>query len=261
MVGVGYRKELAAWIDSRPAGVDCLEITAEHFFEGGRERLAELSKTYRLLVHGLGLSLGTPGQLDRALLEKFGAVAAGSRAEWISEHVAFTRTSEVDLGHLNPVPPTRAMVEVIADHAREVSDHCQRPIILENITSHLRIAGELSETDFLNAICERADCGLLLDVTNLFINSRNHGFDPLRWLDEIDATRIVQLHMVGYSFEEGRYMDNHAQPIPPEILDLAAEILSKADVRAVILERDANFPGSAELNDELAKLTRLLAHH
>ena len=260
MIGVGYRRELAKWIHSHPAEIECLEITAEHFFDGGKERLTELSAKYRLFVHGLGLSLGTPGPIDSTRLKKFAAIATASRAEWISEHVAFTRTAEIDLGHLNPVQPTRAMVQVVADHAREISDYCQRPIILENITSHLRLTGELRETEFLNAICDSADCGLLLDVTNLFINSRNHRFDPLVWLDEIDARRIVQLHIVGYSVENGRCMDNHSKPVQSEILDLTAEVLRRAPVRAIILERDAEFPDNG-LASELAKLSELFLHH
>jgi uncharacterized protein (UPF0276 family) len=261
MIGVGYRRELASWIDLHLSEIECLEITAEHFFHTGRERLAELRRTCQLFVHGLGLSLGTPGPIDPSRLKAFAEVAAASHAEWISEHVSFTRTDEVDLGHLNPVQPTKAMVQVIADHAREVSDYCQRPIILENITSHLRLAGDLSETEFLNAICDRANCGLLLDVTNLFINSRNHRFDPLAWLGELDVSRIVQLHLVGYSVENGRYLDSHAQPIQTEILDLAGEIVSQAPVRAVILERDSDFTDHEALNRELSKLTDLLARH
>ncbi len=261
MIGVGYRHELRSWIDSHSSRIDCLEITAEHFFENGHERLAELSGQFQLFVHGLGLSLGTPGPLDASRLKAFARVASASKCDWISEHVAFTRTSEVDLGHLNPVQPTRAMAQVVADHAREVADCCQRPIILENITSHLRVSGDLSETEFLNAICQRADCGLLLDVTNLFINSRNHGFDPLAWLGGLDVTRIAQLHMVGYAWENGRYVDSHAQPIQPEILALAGEIIRQAPVRAVILERDAQFTDHEGLNQELSKLTQLLAHH
>ncbi len=260
MIGVGYRRELAAWIDSRSSEIDCLEITAEHFFDGGEERLAELRGKYHLFLHGLGLSLGTPGPLDTSRLRQFARVSELARPDWISEHVAFTRTSEGDLGHLNPVQPTRRMAEVIAEHAREVSDYCQRPIILENITSHLRLNGDLSETEFLNAISQRADCGLLLDVTNLFINSRNHHFDPLTWLAELDAARIVQLHMVGYAFENGRYMDSHAYPIQNEILELATAVIHTAPVRAVILERDAQFDDHDDLNAELAKLTQLLAH-
>lgn len=259
MIGVGYRRELAGWIDSSPAGVRCLEITAEHFFSAPRERLTELRRRYRLFVHGLGLSLGTPGPLDAGRLRHFAEVADACNAAWVSEHVAFTRAGETDLGHLNPVRPTRAAAAVVADHAREVADRCGRPILLENITSHLQIPGELPETDFLNLICERAGCGLLLDVTNLHINSRNHGFDPLAWLDAIDASRIRQLHLVGYSERAGRLADDHAEPIQAEVLQLASAVMARAPVEAVILERDMDFPEPGDLAGEIAKLSTLYA--
>ncbi|MSU36084.1 MAG: DUF692 family protein [Pedosphaera sp.] len=181
MIGVGYRKELAGWIDSTPRGIRCLEITAEHFFHGGEERLAQLAGQFHLFVHGLGLSLGTPEPLDSKTLDHFARVVRVANPQWISEHIAFTRTAEAELGHLNPVPPTHEVLGIIADHAREVSALCGKPILLENITSHVRLTGDLSETNFLNELCERADCGLLLDVTNSFVNSRNHGFNPMEW--------------------------------------------------------------------------------
>lgn len=259
MIGVGYRRELAGWIDSRPPGVECLEITAEHFFAGPRARLAELRQRYRLFVHGLGLSLGTPGPLDTERLRCFAEVAEACDAAWVSEHVAFTRAGDTDLGHLNPVRPTRAMAAVIVDHAREVADRCGRPVLLENITSHLQIPGELAETDFLNLICSQADCGLLLDVTNLYINGRNHGFDPLKWLEAIDVSRIRQLHIVGYSERDARLTDDHAQPVQPELLELAAAVIARAPVEAVILERDLDFPEPGGLAVEIAKLSRMYA--
>lgn len=255
--GVGYRKELAAWIRGKPHGVDCLEITAEHFYDGGEEHLAELAKLFPLYVHGLGLSLGTPGPLDPKALDNFARVVDAANPAWISEHVAFTRTMEADLGHLNPVPPTREQLNVIVNHAREVSQRFKKPILLENITSHVRLTGELSETDFLNALCNQANCGLLLDVTNLFINSRNHGFDPVEWLQQIEPHHIVQLHIVGYSRSNGRYTDSHGAPIQEELIQLANEVVRHAPVRAIILERDEDFPGVAGLEIEIAKLTRI----
>lgn len=265
MTGVGYRKPLAGWIESRPAGLDCLEITAEHFYNGNEEQLVSLAKKFHLFVHGLGLSLGTPGVLDWERLEKFARVAELANADWISEHVAFTRTSEVDLGHLNPIPPTREALKTIAEHAREVSSRCRKPIILENITSHFRLAGEMSETEFLNELCREADCGLLLDVTNLFINSRNHRFDPLAWLHELNPRRIVQLHIVGYSVENGRYTDGHAAEVQPELIQLACAVTEYAPVKAIILERDEHFPATEVMSAELAKLKRIFerngSHH
>ncbi len=252
-IGVGYRRELAEWImTTKP--VECLEITAEHFYRRGEDQLALLAEDFTLFVHGLGLSLGTPGPLDRQRLENFARVVEIARPAWISEHVSFTRTAEVDLGHLTPIKPTRAAVRIIADHAREVSDFCQRPIILENITSHLHLAGELSETDFLNTVCDQAGCGLLVDVTNLFINSRNHGFDAVMWLHELRPENIRQMHIVGYSIEDGRYADGHAEPVQPELIDLAREVVRYAPVEAIILERDTEFPGSEAMAAELTKL-------
>src|ERR1700752_1253147 len=122
MIGVGYRKPLAPWIESRPPGLECLEITAEHFFKQGEGQLRRLARHYHLFGHGLGLSLGTPGLLDQERLRQFARISDIASPDWVSEHVAFTRTAEADLGHLNPVPPTRESIKVIADHAREVAE-------------------------------------------------------------------------------------------------------------------------------------------
>jgi len=256
-IGIGYRRELSSWVASKPAAVDCLEITAEHFFHNGEEHLAALAKQYPLYVHGLGLSLGTPGALDQNHLDKFARVVKTANPAWISEHVAFTRTGEADLGHLNPVPPSRQMREVIASHAQEVAERCGKPMLLENITSHVKLTGDLSETDFFNELCERARCGMLLDVTNLFINSRNHHFDPVEWLHAIEPKHIVQLHIVGYSRSGERYTDSHGAPIQEELIALAREVVRYAAVQAVILERDEDFPGIDGLETEISKLVRI----
>ena len=182
LIGLGYRQPLAEWISTCPPEVHCLEITAEHFFDHGQARLEWLSQNFPLYVHGLGLSLGTPGPLDAKTLDQFAQVVATANPDWISEHVAFTRSAEVDRGHLNPVSPTLHSLQILIDHARALMDRCQKPLILENVTSFLRLSGDLSEPEFLNRLCEQSGCGLLLDVTNLLINARNHKFDELAWL-------------------------------------------------------------------------------
>lgn len=118
------------------------------------------------------------------------------------------------------------------------------------------IAGGVSDGGVIS-FCDRADCGLLVDVTNLFINSRNHGFDPPAWLDAIDVERIVQLHIVGYSMKDGRHRDGHGEVIQPELLELAGEVKRRAPVRAVILERDEDFPEASGMDSEWEKLRRL----
>ncbi len=253
-VGLGYRAALHDWIVENEAAIDCLEITAEHFFGRGQKTLATLSKRFPIFVHGLGLSLGTPGPLDRETLKQFAGVAKVAKAEWVSEHVAFTRTAEVDLGHLNPVPMTRESLSVMVEHAREVSEFCQLPLILENITFDLNIGGELAEVDFLNQLCDQASCGLLLDVTNLFINSKNHRFDATAWLREIQPHYIKQLHIVGYSKLGDAYHDHHAATIQPDLLDLLRTVLDYCSVEAIILERDEKLEAANEIGDEIQKL-------
>ena len=253
-LGIGYRTPLSEWIDSRPAGLSCLELTAEHFFDDpDLNRVRTLRNRYALFVHGLGLSLGTPGPLDRTTLQAFKRVSDAAAPEWISEHVAFTAADDIDLGHLNPLAPTRASLQILIDHARELSDVCQRPLLLENITSHLRVTGELSETEFLNALCAKADCRLLLDVTNLYINAQNHGFDPLTWLRQLEPSNLRQLHIVGYSKRGAAFEDYHGAPIQDELIDLLREVLRYAPVEAVILERDDHFDAD-DIARELKKL-------
>ena len=206
-LGTGYRAELRDWLLEFPSEVKSLEITAEHFFDGGDALLEKLTSHYPLFVHGLGLSLGTPGPLCQNTLEQFARVAELAKAEWVSEHVSFSRTNDVDLGHLNPVPHNEKSLRVLVEHAIEVSERCNRMLILENITSDLQISGDMSETEFLNRLCESAGCKLLLDVTNLFINAKNHGYDPRKWLYEIEPTNIMQLHgcAIGIASDNGNF--------------------------------------------------------
>ena len=254
LVGLGYRQPFADWVLSKPDTIDCLELTAEHFFDAADELLWRLRDLYPLSVHGLGLSLGTPGPLDPTTLSQFQRVVERSDARWTSEHIAFTRTDDVDLGHLNPVPLTRTSLNTLIDHSREVMDRCQKPLLLENITSYLRVPDPISETDFINQLCERSGAGLLLDVTNLFINSRNHDFDPSAWLHEIAPQSIRQLHIVGYSFSDGVWHDRHCEPIQDALFDLAEEVVSYAPVESIIIERDGAFPSTKRIESELKRL-------
>ncbi|MGI9473236.1 MAG: DUF692 domain-containing protein [Rubripirellula sp.] len=253
-VGVGFRAPLAEWILSKPREIEFVEVTAEHFFDGGEDTLARLSELYPISVHGLGLSLGTPGPLCRSTLNSFSAIAAAANAAWVSEHIAFTRSEEVDLGHLNPVPLTMESLKVFVDHAMEVQEHCGRPLLLENITSYLRVPEVLPETEFLNRLCEEAGVGLLLDVTNLFINSKNHGFDPVRWLEQLEPSSIKQMHIVGYSQSNGQWHDRHCEPVQDDLLELAAFAVGYGEIESIILERDGSFPTIESMTQELRRL-------
>lgn len=258
LVGIGYRHSLRDWIDANPDLIQCLEITAEHFFDQSAEALQQLSEKWPVYVHGLGLSLGTPGPLDPEILKQFQRVAQESCADWISEHIAFSRSNEIDLGHLNPLPRTEKTLAIFSENIQEITQRCGKPMLLENITFFLDPGGEYEEPDFLNRLCEKADCRLLLDATNLFINSKNHSFDARDWLHQIHPENIVQLHVVGYSIKGGVYQDYHNSPIQEDLLELIGDIINYGDVKSVILERDHNLDKINEIETDLKNLNQLL---
>lgn len=260
-VGLGYRGPLRACFRDSAAPIACVEATAEHFFRHDKTpppRPPEFAAR-PVLVHGLDLSLGTPGPLVEDYVQRFLAVAEGLDAALISDHLAITRTSEVELGHLNPVPPTRATRDGVAAKIKELQARADRLFLLENVTTHLRLRGDLSFPDLLNGICEAADCGILLDVTNLYVNAKNFGGDPFEFLDRIDLARVVQLHIVGYEERGGRLYDTHQVDIQEPLFDLAQAVFERSHARAVIVERDGHYPTTDSLYAELERLSALLS--
>jgi len=213
------------------------------------------------MLHGLGLSMGTPGPLDQAYLGRFAAVCNCTDPIWISEHIAFTKTDYADLGHLNPIPYTSNTLAYFSEHVIEVSEYCNKPILLENITTHIQIDSPMRETDFINRLCDKTGCGLLLDVTNLYVNSKNHHFSTTRWLHEIQPGYIRQLHVVGYKRVHDTYFDIHGDAIQPEIYQLINEVIEYSSVDTIIYERDQNFPDTAELTAELVMLGDCIGLH
>lgn len=258
-VGIGYRAPIAGWIESQPPEIECLEITAEHFYKRGVLKLQALAKHFPIMVHGLGLSLGTPGPLDPDQLDWFSYVVETADPLWVSEHVSFRRTSEFDLGHFSPVCPNQENLDLLVDHVCALRDHINKPVILENITTQIQVKGTLAETEFLNRICEQASCGILLDVTNLFVNSRNHNFDPIAWMRDLDPQYITQLHVVGYTYHDGRWHDQHFKAIQQDLWELINRAIAYAPLKAITLERDDNFPPVNELASELRNLNIWLA--
>lgn len=256
---VGYRRPLKSWIESNPKLLTALEVTAEHFFDD-QEILYELKKGYPISVHGLGLSLGSEIDIDQDVLRSFRKVADAANAQWISEHLAFTKTKEVDLGHLNPVIPNKRNLEKIRDRCRRVIDFCQRPLLLENITTHINLPGELGEAEFLNELCEQAQISTLLDITNLFINSRNHMFDPFDWIRQLNPKHIKQVHLVGYSKQDNKFFDNHGSAIQSELWDIFEFVIKYATIDCAIIERDLNLPAIEELETDLKKMQTLSAN-
>lgn len=261
-VGLSYRSIYHADVFYHRGEVDFLEIIADHFFNPTRERQGELerlSRHFTLVPHGLNLSLGSADGLNTAYLEKLAAVIKHVNPPWWSEHIAFTHTAQIELGHLTPLPYTWEAVDVFCRNIETVRKYISAPLILENITNMIRIPGaEMSETEFIRAILERTDCGLLLDLTNLYTNAVNEKIEPVEMLDALPLDRVVQLHFAGGHWHRERLIDSHAYPTPEPVWELMKVLLEgNAPVRGAVLERDDNLPPFPELMRELEAARQL----
>jgi len=254
-VGLGYRETYHSDVFQQRRHIDFLEIVADHFFDmppAQARQLSALSSTFRLIPHGLALSLGSAEGLNRPYLKHLKELVEQIDPPWWSEHIAFTKAGGIDIGHLTALPKTRETLDVLQRNIAEAKQSIAVPLILENITESIRYPGlQMDEAEFLGCILHENDCGLLLDVTNLYANSVNYRFDPLPVLWKLPKDRIVQLHIVGGHWENERFVDSHSSPVSPDIWQLVEEVLKHAQVKGIILERDERLPPIEQLTSEL----------
>jgi uncharacterized protein (UPF0276 family) len=260
-VGVGWRRELALAIDRDPQ-IGFVEILAEDFDPRSRfpepiERLRE--KGITVIPHGVGLSLGGAEAPEPKRLELLAALATRLDAPLVSEHIAFVRAGGTESGHLLPVPRTHEALDILVENVLAAQAALPVPLALENIASLVAWPdAELDEAGFLTEVLERTGAGLLLDLANVHSDARNHGVDPLAFLDRIPLERLAYVHVAGGLERAGLYHDTHTAPVSPAVLKLLEELAARVDVPGVLLERDDDFPSAAELASELNAIAAAL---
>jgi uncharacterized protein (UPF0276 family) len=253
-LGVGWRPELALVIDRR-RDLGFIEVLAEDLDPKGPlpapvEQLRR--RGVPVVPHGVSLSLGGAEPPSPTRLDALGRLAARLGAPLVSEHLAFVRACGVESGHLLPLPWTRSSLEVVVENIRRAKEALPVPLALENVASLIQWPdSEMDEAAFLAEVLERADVLLLLDVENVYANARNHGFDPLGYLDRLPLERIAYVHVAGGVEHHGLYHDSHTTAVPPPVLKLLGELCCRTAVSGVMLERDDDFPAEAEFNAEL----------
>jgi uncharacterized protein (UPF0276 family) len=254
-VGLGFRHQLKSDIFFYQNKIDILEIITDHYLDATNAKLEELKvlhQHFSLAPHCLDLSLGSAEGIEESYLEKVAELLETIESEWFSDHICFTKSGGRKIGHLAPVPYTREALEVFRRNIKQVKSVIKTPLILENITYMVQFpSSEMSESEFIKRLCDENDCGILLDVTNLYINSVNFQFDWRKWLDNMPLERVVQLHFVGGHKQKNWLIDSHAHQTPNEIWEVYREVCQRCNVRAAILERDDNFPKFTEIIEEL----------
>ncbi len=254
MTGLGYRREMADW-DLPAISADFFEVAPENWLQRDRTRLHQLLASGRpVQLHGVSLNLGGTSAIAPAFLREVRALLDELGAEHYSDHLAASGDAH-QLYDLFPIPFTRAEVLRVSDRIARAQDLLGRRMAVENTPWYTNV-GELDEADFLMAVVERADCGILLDLNNLAVNHKNHGgCTPRAFVDRIDLARVCYLHVAGHEFDErfGLYIDTHSQPVESSTAELARELHAQHGL-PVLLEWDNDVPEMDVINRQLSCL-------
>ena len=261
-VGIGLRVPHYRHILKRKPVVDWFEIISENFMvDGGRplQVLDQILEQYRVVQHGVSLYFGSADPLNREQLRKLKRLVRRTKTPWLSDHLCWGSVDGRYTHDLLPVPYTMAAAKNAARKIREAQDFLEVPIAVENISSYAEfLASTMTEWEFLTEVVERADCGILLDVNNIYVSSQNHGFNPFTYLDQVPAHRVAQIHIAGHTRYERYILDTHDHPVVPPVWKLYAHALQRVGRTATLLEWDASIPSFDEVHREALKARRFL---
>jgi uncharacterized protein len=244
--GVGLRRCHYAQILNEHPRIDWFEVISENFMvEGGRplQVLEGVRSRYPIVMHGVSLSIGSVDPLNLEYLKQLAAIARRFEPAWVSDHLCWTSLGGRNVHDLLPLPYTEEAVHHVAGRIRQVQEILERTILIENVSSYLEFtSSRLSECEFLSAVADEADCAILLDINNIFVNAFNHCFDPVRYIDLVPAERVVQFHLAGHSDHGAFLLDTHDHPIRPEVWALYEHALGRFGCVPTLIEWDDNIP-------------------
>lgn len=252
---MGLRRALMGPLADVPdSAIDFMEIAPENWIGiGGRfgKQLRQFTERYDFLCHGLSLSLGGPAPLDEALVRSVRSFMQEHGIKAYSEHLSYC-SDDGHLYDLMPIPMTETAVNYVAERIMRVQDILGQRLIIENVSTYAEPGKEMSEQDFVCAVLEKADCDLLLDVNNVYVNSINHGQDALAYIRAMPSERIRYLHIAGhYDEADDLLVDTHGNAVKADVWQLLQHAYQCHGVLPTLLERDFNFPEVAELVAEL----------
>ncbi len=264
--GLGLRREhFQQVVEQRPAraAVGWFEVISENFMvPGGNPRrvLERVRRDYPVVLHGVSLSIGSTDPLDLRYLDELSALARAVEPAWVSDHLCWGTAHGFNAHDLLPLPYTEAALAHVAARLRAVQDRLGRRILLENPSSYLAYRdSEMGEAEFLAELSRRADCGILLDVNNVFVSAHNHGFDARAYLAAIPPDRVGQIHLAGHSHDGDLLIDTHDAPVCDQVWALYGDAVRRFGPRATMIEWDAQVPPFETLTGELDRARALAA--
>jgi len=245
-VGVGLRTAHYREILEHLPRVDWFEVLSDNYLHTrGRplEILDQIAERYPLVMHGVSLSIGSTDPLDHDYLRQLKQLRDRIGARWVSDHLCWTGVTGRNTHDLLPLPFSEEALLHVARRVREVQDFLQAPLVLENPSSYLEFAGTpLREWEFLKGVVELADCGILLDVNNVYVSAKNHGFSAEEYVRNVPLDRVVQIHVAGHTDYGTHVIDSHVGPVPDPVWQLLARVRELGADAPVLLEWDSDIP-------------------
>lgn len=256
-IGIGLRPiHYDAIFENKP-DIDWFEIISENFMvDGGKpiKHLHQILERYPVVQHGVSLAIGSPDPLDFDYLRRLKALTKVTKTPWLSDHLCWGHRPGAHYHDLLPLPYTEEVIDYVAERARIVQDFLELPFALENLSSYVAFKDDqMSEWEFYSRIVEKADISMMLDVNNIYVSSRNHGYDPKTYLDNIPLERIIQIHIAGHNDQGSYVLDTHDHPVRDEVWALYGYIYPKLGGVSTLLEWDDNFVSFEETWQEALK--------
>jgi uncharacterized protein (UPF0276 family) len=253
--GLGLRTAHYEHVLEHLPPVDWFEVISENYMVGGgkpKHYLHRVREHYPLVMHGVSLSVGSTDPLNMSYLRQLRTLAAEVQPEWISDHLCWTGVGGVNSHDLLPLPYNEEALRHVVERVTRVQEILGRRILLENVSSYLTYkASDMPEWQFVNEVARRADCLLLLDVNNVYVSARNHGFAPLDYFRGLEPERVWQIHLAGHSDLGDYVIDTHDHDVPDPVWDLFRSAMARFGPVSTMIERDANIPPFDHLLDEL----------
>lgn len=266
-IGIGLRAPHYQDFLRRKPALDFVEVHSENFFGidgeiGGapRQLLEQVRAAYALSLHGVGLSLGSAEPVRRAHLQQLKWLVRRFEPHLVSDHLAWVGIGGHYANDLLPLPYTEEALAIVRENVAATQDFLGRTILIENPSSYLSFThSTISEWEFMNALANSTGCGILLDINNIYVSAMNIGFDPYEYLTAIDAMRVGEIHLAGFTRTPDRLIDTHSRPVDAEVWKLYEFALQRFGVRPTLIEWDAELPPLEVLLDETDRAAILLA--
>jgi len=259
--GVGLRTQHYATVLDEQPRVDWFECISENFMvEGGNPRrvLRQVRERHPVVLHGVSLSIGSVDPLDPKYLDQLAALARETEPAWVSDHLCWSSVGGNFSHDLLPLPYTEEALAHVAARVQKVQDKLKRQILIENVSSYVTFTqSTLTEWQFLAELCERADCGMLLDVNNVFVSAFNHGFDAREFIDGIPIGRVGQIHLAGHSDYGTHLLDTHDHSVCDGVWALYRRAVERFGRVSTLVEWDDQIPPFAEVLAESRKAAEI----